>query len=125
MTPLEHLDALFGDQAGWVFVAAGTEPKLIATGKVKHDRWTEAPHRWPANADRIADVIAADPDADWYFTPSTSENPVRKLSATPKTGKLVCPGDRAGCVLESRALMMRRSSCQGDTPSSSAARCSI
>ena len=38
---------------------------------------------------------------------------------------LVCPGDRAVGILESRALMMRRSSCRGGTRSSSVARCSI
>jgi hypothetical protein len=40
-------------------------------------------------------------------------------------GLMVCPGDRAGGVLESRALMMRRSSCRGDIQPSSVARCSI
>jgi len=39
-------------------------------------------------------------------------------------GHLVCPDDRAVGVVESRALM-RRSSCQGGTRSSSVARCSI
>ncbi|CAN5787134.1 hypothetical protein BH18ACT2_BH18ACT2_08080 [soil metagenome] len=83
MTPVDHLAAVLGDGPGWVFVAAGTEPKFTATGKVEHGRWTEQPFRWPADADAIGAHVAADPDADWYFTPSMSENPVRKLSAEP------------------------------------------
>ena len=38
---------------------------------------------------------------------------------------LVCPDDRAVGILESRALMMRRSSCRGGIRSRSVARCSI
>src|SRR5687767_3343219 len=87
MTPLDHLWAVLGDGPGWVFIAAGTEPRLTATRKVEHQKWIERPFRWPAEADAIAAHVAADPNADWYFTPSLSGNPVRKLSAHPGLGK--------------------------------------
>jgi hypothetical protein len=58
-------------------------------------------------------------------TPATSTTLAPPTTqATTTTTVVVCPGDRAVGILESRALM-RRSSCRGGTRSSSAARCSI
>jgi len=47
-----------------------------------------------------------------------------RLQCSMRFTRVVCPDDRAVGVVESRALM-RRSSCQGGTRSSSVARCSI
>lgn len=77
-----YLDAVLGDGPGWLFVAAGTDHKVTATGKVEHGDWAERAYRWPAQVDEVLDHIAerTAAGADVYVTPSLSENPVRKLS---------------------------------------------
>jgi hypothetical protein len=83
MTPIDHMSAVFADQVGWVFIGQGTGQHLTASGKVEHKHWREDPFRWPAETDKIVERLASDDTADWYYTPSLSENPVRKLSSDP------------------------------------------
>jgi putative DNA primase/helicase len=86
---LAHLDAVFGDQTGWVFIGVGAGQHLTESGKVAHEHWAERSFRWPAQADKIMDEIssAMADGADVYFTPSLSENPVREKAKNPKHGR--------------------------------------
>lgn len=93
MTARAHLEAVFGDQAGWVFIGIGTGQHLTDTGKVAHEHWAEKSFRWPAQADEIINEITrqVEAGADVYFTPSLSENPVREKPKNAKHGRKALP----------------------------------
>jgi putative DNA primase/helicase len=72
------LHDVLGDGPGWVFIGRGTEQYKTDTGKAAHGKWTERPFQWPDPFENIDAWVTETPDADWYFTPSLSENPIRK-----------------------------------------------
>jgi putative DNA primase/helicase len=75
-----HLEAVLGDQTGWVFLGIGTDQSRTDIGKVTHNNWQERSFRWPAQTGDIIDVInvALEGGADIFYTPSLSENPLRE-----------------------------------------------
>jgi hypothetical protein len=89
MSTRAHLDAMFGEQTGWVFIGLGTGQYVADTGKVRHEHWAERSFRWPDQADEIVEHITreAEAGADVYFTPSLSENPVREKPKNAKHGR--------------------------------------
>lgn len=61
---------------GYVFFGRGHEPYRTDTGAVQYRRWEERPFSWPRQADDALDY-ATNTDADVFFTPAKSENPLR------------------------------------------------
>ncbi|MBA3286822.1 MAG: hypothetical protein H0U21_02180 [Acidimicrobiia bacterium] len=80
----EHLDAVLGEVRGHLFVGFGSDQRVTASGKVEHGTWNERSFRWPTQRTEIVEAVrhGVVSGADVYFTPSLSENPVRKLSAS-------------------------------------------
>jgi hypothetical protein len=97
-----HLGAVFGGQAGWLFIGTGTGQYVTDTGKVKHGHWEERSFRWPAQTDEIVAFIAEQVAAggDVYFTPTLSENPVREKPKNAKHGRRPHPVHTLGCDLD-------------------------
>jgi hypothetical protein len=98
-----HLEAVFGDQTGWVFIGVGTGHYVADTGKVKHKHWVERSFRWPAQTDEVVAFITEpveDGAADVYFTPTLSENPVREKPKNAKHGRKPLPVRVLGCDLD-------------------------
>jgi hypothetical protein len=66
----DYLDASLGVTVGRVHIAVARDSYLNDSGKIKHKRWAESHYAWPAEADRVEDVIlTAAPEADVYVCP--------------------------------------------------------
>ena len=66
----DYLEASLGDTVGRVHIAVARDSYLNDSGKIKHKRWAESHYAWPAEADRVEDVIlTAAPEADVYVCP--------------------------------------------------------